>query len=451
MADIFINYAYPHKLMIDEISYQLMIDEMIDEISKALNEIGFSTFISKPSMEEVEWGWFSYVKTEIAKANLIILIWSKGSENSKRMHWEMQVALEGWETSRLLLVRLDDAELPVGLRDINHLDISNATLSESIQSIVEAVQTSKVFESAPRPTPDELSDLYELTMPSQFPLEAERLEAERLEAERLEAERLEAERLEAERLETKRLDAPFSRRSSRLIFAISAFLAGIGTGLLFGTDWLFGADSWDDSDFLVDFPVKAIAVGVLAVLGMLGVLVVGGIAASLLLDEARLILRHRLQKKPSQPKKQDLPLSQEQNLIQKSIKASSQGALFISYSRQDTSKVIILLEELDQCGLETWIDVKYEAEAQRFAGRIVDAIRSSKACAFMCSSHAYQSDQVVRELYLADKYKKPMIPVEIEPGTPTEEFEYFFSGLFLVPAIPTKECVRVIMRRLNDS
>jgi MTH538 TIR-like domain (DUF1863) len=95
------------------------------------------------------------------------------------------------------------------------------------------------------------------------------------------------------------------------------------------------------------------------------------------------------------------------------------------------------------------MDTRSEADAQRFAQRIVQAIRASRACAFMCSSRAYRSDHVVRELYLADKYRKPMIPVEIEAYAPSDDFMYFFAGMDPVPGEPVDGCVRAIKRRLQ--
>jgi hypothetical protein len=67
----------------------------------------------------------------------------------------------------------------------------------------------------------------------------------------------------------------------------------------------------------------------------------------------------------------------------------------------------------------------------------------------MCFSTAYNSDHVIRELYLADKYGKPMIPVEIETCTLGEDFEYFLSGLEFIPYKPVDRCVRVIIHRLQ--
>lgn len=128
-----------------------------------------------------------------------------------------------------------------------------------------------------------------------------------------------------------------------------------------------------------------------------------------------------------------------------------EGVLFVSYSRDDRPKVNVIVNKLERSGLKTWLDTRREADAQRFARSIVQAIRSSKACAFMCSSTAYGSDHVVRELYLADKYRKPMIPVEMETCTLSEDFEYFFSGLEFIPYKPIDRCVQVIIHRLQSA
>lgn len=47
----------------------------------------------------------------------------------------------------------------------------------------------------------------------------------------------------------------------------------------------------------------------------------------------------------------------------------------------------------------------------------------------MCSPRAFESDHIKREVYLADRYKKPMLPVFIADARPPEDFEYFFAGL----------------------
>ena len=47
----------------------------------------------------------------------------------------------------------------------------------------------------------------------------------------------------------------------------------------------------------------------------------------------------------------------------------------------------------------------------------------------MCSTAAFESDHVKREVYLADRYKKRLVPVFLEAADPPEDFEYFFAGL----------------------
>jgi hypothetical protein len=47
----------------------------------------------------------------------------------------------------------------------------------------------------------------------------------------------------------------------------------------------------------------------------------------------------------------------------------------------------------------------------------------------MCSPSAFESDHIKREVYLADRYKKPMLPVFIADAKPPEDFEYFFAGV----------------------
>lgn len=42
---------------------------------------------------------------------------------------------------------------------------------------------------------------------------------------------------------------------------------------------------------------------------------------------------------------------------------------------------------------------------------------------------AFESDHIKREVYLADRYKKPMLPVFIAEAAPPEDFEYFFAGV----------------------
>lgn len=104
-------------------------------------------------------------------------------------------------------------------------------------------------------------------------------------------------------------------------------------------------------------------------------------------------------------------------------------AVFISYSHADTGKVEPVVKIVEQSGREVWIDKGGIQAGEGWAGEIVRAIKGAKSVVVMCSPHAFESDHIKREVYLADRYKKPMFPVFLEAAKMPEDFEYFFAGV----------------------
>ena len=88
------------------------------------------------------------------------------------------------------------------------------------------------------------------------------------------------------------------------------------------------------------------------------------------------------------------------------------------------------------------MDHKNIAAGDNWAGEIVRAIRGAADVVVMCSKAAFESDHVKREIYLADRYKKRLVPVFIEDATPPEDFEYFFAGVQLLKLFETPEAER---------
>lgn len=103
--------------------------------------------------------------------------------------------------------------------------------------------------------------------------------------------------------------------------------------------------------------------------------------------------------------------------------------VFISYSHADNAAVEPVVDVVEKSGRDVWIDKKDVATGDGWAGEIVRGIKAAKGVMVMCSPHAFQSDHIKREVYLADRYKKPMLPVFIADAKPPEDFEYFFAGL----------------------
>jgi hypothetical protein len=104
-------------------------------------------------------------------------------------------------------------------------------------------------------------------------------------------------------------------------------------------------------------------------------------------------------------------------------------ALFISYSHADDATVTPLVAIVEGHGRTVWIDKTGLHTGDGWAGEIVKAIKAAHGVVVMCSKHSFASDHVKREVYLADKYKKPMAPLFLEQAAPPEEFEYFFANV----------------------
>ena len=103
--------------------------------------------------------------------------------------------------------------------------------------------------------------------------------------------------------------------------------------------------------------------------------------------------------------------------------------LFVSYAHADNMAVVPVVEAVQAQGRTVWIDKGELHAGTSWAGEIVRAIKAAKGVIVMCSAHAFESDHVKREVYLADRYKKPMLPVFLEAATMPEDFEYFFTGV----------------------
>ncbi|MEQ1489034.1 MAG: toll/interleukin-1 receptor domain-containing protein [Terricaulis sp.] len=107
----------------------------------------------------------------------------------------------------------------------------------------------------------------------------------------------------------------------------------------------------------------------------------------------------------------------------------SADAVFVSYARANDMTVLPLVEGAKRAGRKFWLDQQGISAGDGWAGEIVRAIKAAGGVVVMCSKAAFESDHVKREIYLADRYKKKLVPVFIEQADPPEDFEYFFAGV----------------------
>lgn len=107
----------------------------------------------------------------------------------------------------------------------------------------------------------------------------------------------------------------------------------------------------------------------------------------------------------------------------------SADAVFVSYARANDMTVLPLVEAAKRAGRKFWLDQQGISAGDGWAGEIVRAIKAAGGVVVMCSKEAFESDHVKREIYLADRYRKKLVPVFIEQAEPPEDFEYFFAGV----------------------
>jgi hypothetical protein len=118
-------------------------------------------------------------------------------------------------------------------------------------------------------------------------------------------------------------------------------------------------------------------------------------------------------------------------------------AVFVSYARANQQLVLPVIEAAQEAGRKFWVDQQGGIGAgENWAGEIVRAIRGAGGVVVMCSRAAFESDHVKREIYLADRYRKRLLPVFIEPAEPPEDFEYFFAGVQHLNLFETPEAER---------
>ncbi len=101
--------------------------------------------------------------------------------------------------------------------------------------------------------------------------------------------------------------------------------------------------------------------------------------------------------------------------------------VFISYPKENKEVADSLCELLEQNGLKCWIAPRDIPPAQSYSKAIIQAIKDSRLLILVFSSHANQSDHVLREVERAANRKIPILPFRIEDTSLSEDLEYFLS------------------------
>jgi hypothetical protein len=344
-------------------------------------------------------------------SDVVIALWSQKSVFATyRMQIERRM-LDAWADGRLVLVKLDHSFLPVGLRDLPAIDASfesGRQLSvwpQVERAAKEAMNRALVEKEKGGGGPGTLDSKYgDMTeamkppSPNRQPGPAPAAKA-----------------------------APKAKRSA-LVPALLVLLALL---IFAGSAWLLRDP---ESIIRLLLPLNSIDTPYIeAEFTNLQAAMFGGLIGGALVLSVFIFLGRGGSQTRSAPKARKKEAGRAETAqataVGGAVAVPAPTALFISYSHADNAAVEPVVAIVEKSGRTVWMDKTGIQTGDGWAGEIVRAIKSAKGILVMCSKHAFESDHVKREIYLADRYKKPMAPVFLEAAQPPEDFEYFFAGV----------------------
>ena len=113
--------------------------------------------------------------------------------------------------------------------------------------------------------------------------------------------------------------------------------------------------------------------------------------------------------------------------------------VFISHSSKDKAIADKVCEALEAKGLKCWIAPRDITPGSEWAVAISDAIATIKVMVIIYSANSAQSTQVPKELGLADKRGKFIIPYKIDDMELTGAFDYYLAGAHWIVANPQED------------
>jgi len=129
--------------------------------------------------------------------------------------------------------------------------------------------------------------------------------------------------------------------------------------------------------------------------------------------------------------------------------------VFISYSRRDSETVENIVSQLEAEGINAWLDREDIKPGQQWRKQIVEAIDTADAFILHLSPDSGASDNVLKELNLAEEALEPFIlPIMLKDMKIPDTMRYQLAGTqfiayFLDPKRGVKDLVAEIKKRKN--
>jgi hypothetical protein len=103
--------------------------------------------------------------------------------------------------------------------------------------------------------------------------------------------------------------------------------------------------------------------------------------------------------------------------------------IFVSYSRIDSGVVDQIVARLGQDGFDVWIDREEIKAGELWQQAIVQAVDNADVFVLMLSPEAVVSDNVRREVDVAEGAKKELVPVMLAPVSVPASLRYQLAGI----------------------
>ncbi len=102
--------------------------------------------------------------------------------------------------------------------------------------------------------------------------------------------------------------------------------------------------------------------------------------------------------------------------------------IFLSHSTIDSELANFICESFERRGLSCWIAPRNIRPGEDWASSITNAIAEADVFFILYSKHSIKSSQCAKEIGIADRKKKYIIPYKIDDTEPEGAFDYYLTG-----------------------
>src|ERR1700722_13393110 len=94
--------------------------------------------------------------------------------------------------------------------------------------------------------------------------------------------------------------------------------------------------------------------------------------------------------------------------------------IFVSFASADQGHAERIITFLEANRFECWVSYRDVSVGENYQESITRALRASKILIVVISRHANQSDEILKELSLASRYKLVIVPLRLERVEPSD-------------------------------